>query len=172
MLFRQFNKEQIMRFIPHRDPFLFVDSIEEISFPGEENFSIEKLPIIKDMVGAKVRGSFEVRPDLGILAGHFPGNPILPGVVQIEMMAQVSCFTITLQVADPFSTQLEVALISVFDSKFRKPIRPGMKLSIESNLMRVRGHNITTYDAKILHNGVVMSETSLMATFEIKEKKL
>ena len=84
------DKKQVVEFLPHRDPFLFIDSVSEVDTSGCE--SQTEFKEAKDLVGAKVTAQFEIKDELEILKGHFPGNPILPGVVQVEMMAQASAF--------------------------------------------------------------------------------
>jgi 3-hydroxyacyl-[acyl-carrier-protein] dehydratase len=87
-----FDQEAVKEFLPHRDPFLFVDQVNDIKLKegvGEENLTV------KEVQGASVLATFFTREDHPIFAGHFPGNPILPGVVQVEMMAQASSFALT-----------------------------------------------------------------------------
>jgi 3-hydroxyacyl-[acyl-carrier-protein] dehydratase len=132
--------KDVLNFLPHRDPFLFIDSVSSITFPGEETFV--GIPTAKDLVGGKVVAHFYVRDDLKILEGHFPGNPILPGVVQTEMMAQASCF-LNVKCVEPGKElqgiEIDVALLGVDRARYRKPITPGMKLTIYSELKKARG---------------------------------
>ena len=105
----------------------------------------------KETVGVEIQASFYVREDLEILKGHFPGNPILPGVVQVEMMAQASCFVIPVRLLKPFEIDLKVAFMGIQSTKFRKPITPGMKLKIHCICRKCRGEfnkPIMSYDCK------------------------
>jgi 3-hydroxyacyl-[acyl-carrier-protein] dehydratase len=76
-----FNKQEVLDFLPHRKPFLFVDTVESVTVDPKvlESEKVES----KDLVGSKVVAHFHVGEDLEILKGHFPGNPILPGVIQV-----------------------------------------------------------------------------------------
>ena len=65
-----YNKEQIMEIIPHRDPFLLIDEVEELE------------------VGKRVVATKFISPDSFWFQGHFPGHPVTPGVLIIEMLAQ------------------------------------------------------------------------------------
>jgi 3-hydroxyacyl-[acyl-carrier-protein] dehydratase len=154
------NKEQVLEFLPHRPPFLFVDSIEEIIL--SETFD-KANPQVKDLIGTKVIGHFHVAHDLEILRGHFPGDPILPGVIQVEMMAQVAAF-ISLALCN-FQTkniEIETKLIGVDRARYRKPLTVGMDLVVHSVLTKTRmGFNY--YDCVIYHNDEVVAETSILA---------
>ena len=68
----KYDREQVMRIIPQRDPILLIDSVEELD-PGNS-----------------ITATFFVRPDMAIFQGHFPGNPILPGVYTVESAAQAT----------------------------------------------------------------------------------
>ncbi|MBF0209042.1 MAG: hypothetical protein HQK53_19455, partial [Oligoflexia bacterium] len=126
------------------------------------------------LVGSSILANYYVQENLGILAGHFPGRPILPGVVQIEMMAQAACFGIMpiLMIKEGKSswlnTKFEVALAKVEVAKFRKPILPGAHLKIFSLCTKVRGR-VHCYDCHIKNgaDGEIFSETSLMAHHNI-----
>lgn len=161
------NKEQVLGFLPHRDPFLFVDSIKEIDTSACE---AEEIKQPKDLVGAKVVAEFEIRDDLEILKGHFPGNPILPGVVQVEMMAQASAFlSVPLIGTDISDSNVETLLLSVDKAKFRKPLLPGMKLEITAQISKVRGL-MASYEGEIFADGNKIAEATLMAKIDIRKK--
>ncbi len=161
-----YNKEQVMAFLPHRDPFLFVDSIDSIEGVDKELIPGEVVISLKEIEGIKVVGNFHVKKDLAIFDGHFPGNPVLPGVIQIEMMAQVACFSVTKLYADPFSITLNVALMGVSSSKFRKPVLPGMDVEIHAVCTKSRGM-IMSYDCQLYNNGNLMSEVSVLASVKL-----
>ena len=134
------NKQQIESFLPHRSPFLFVDSIEDIILPHGKCEGILKK---KDTVGIEVVAGHGVRRDHVIFDGHFPSNPILPGVIQIEMMAQVAGFTMFYCFENHRSTNIRMALLSVHNAKFRKPIIPDMDVVIKAKAVRVKGSMVT-----------------------------
>ena len=163
------NKKQVLDFLPHRAPFLFIDSVKEVDLSGCEKKGEVKEP--KDLIGARVVAEFHIREDLEILKGHFPGNPILPGVVQVEMMAQASAFlSVPLIGDDPADYNVETLLLAVDKSKFRKPLLPGMKLEIQATLSKVRG-TIANYDGAIFCEGAKISEATIMAKLDISKKE-
>jgi UDP-3-O-[3-hydroxymyristoyl] N-acetylglucosamine deacetylase/3-hydroxyacyl-[acyl-carrier-protein] dehydratase len=111
--------EDIMRVLPHRYPFLLVDRILEIE---------EK----KRIVGLK-----NVTINEPFFQGHFPGHPIMPGVLIIEAMAQVGGMLMLGSLEDPDSKV--VYFMSLDNVKFRRPVKPGDQLRFELEVVQLRG---------------------------------
>jgi UDP-3-O-[3-hydroxymyristoyl] N-acetylglucosamine deacetylase/3-hydroxyacyl-[acyl-carrier-protein] dehydratase len=109
--------EQIMKLLPHRPPFLMVDRILKIE-------------------GNKIVGVKNVTMNEAYFQGHFPGHPIMPGVLQLEAMAQVAGLLL-LQQAELVSQA--AYFMSAEDVKWRRPVVPGDMLIIEVELTKVRG---------------------------------
>ncbi len=105
------NIEEIKKLIPHRHPFLFIDTCE-IIVPGEHGIS--------DKLFSKDEYFFE---------GHFPQNPIVPGVIIVEAMAQTAGIVVSYKLRE-FKDK-SVLFMSVNKAKFRKPILPNDKVSFE-----------------------------------------
>ncbi|CAN5288914.1 bifunctional UDP-3-O-[3-hydroxymyristoyl] N-acetylglucosamine deacetylase/3-hydroxyacyl-ACP dehydratase [soil metagenome] len=116
---RVYTIEDIMRTLPHRYPFLLVDRILEI----EEN---------KRIVGLK-----NVTINEPFFQGHFPGHPIMPGVLIIEAMAQVGGMLLMGTVDDPESKV--VYFMSLDNVKFRRPVKPGDQIRFELDIIQMRG---------------------------------
>jgi len=111
--------EDIMKVLPHRYPFLLVDRITEIE-PGKRVVGIKNVTINEPF-----------------FQGHFPGHPIMPGVLVIEAMAQVGGMLLLGAVPDPESKV--VYFTSLNNVKWRRPVRPGDQLRFELEMLQVRG---------------------------------
>jgi UDP-3-O-[3-hydroxymyristoyl] N-acetylglucosamine deacetylase/3-hydroxyacyl-[acyl-carrier-protein] dehydratase len=116
---RVMDVEDIMKVLPHRYPFLLVDRILELE-PG------------KRVVGVK-----NVTINEPFFQGHFPGHPIMPGVLIIEAMAQVGGMLLLGAVGDPQSKV--VYFTSLNNVKWRRPVKPGDQLRFELDVLQVRG---------------------------------
>ncbi len=111
--------EDILQVLPHRYPFLLVDRILEIED------------------GKRIVGLKNVTINEPFFQGHFPGHPIMPGVLIIESMAQVGGMLLMGTFADPSSKV--VYFMSLDKIKFRRPVRPGDQLRIECEVIHLRG---------------------------------
>lgn len=137
---------EIQRCIPHRYPFLLVDRV------------IELVPD-KSAVGIK-----NVTINEPFFQGHFPGNPVMPGVLIIEAMAQVAG---VLGVKSGISGTT-IYFMSIEGAKFRKPVRPGDQLRMEIEITQRRG-SISKFNGKAFVDGKLVSEASMTAMASDKE---
>jgi len=138
------DPDQVMEILPHRYPFLMVDRI--ISFETETK-----------CVGVKT-----VTINEPFFQGHFPGHPVMPGVMQIEAMAQVASILL-------FKLAKTTSRIGYFMSadavKFRKPVLPGDTIFVHAELTRSRGERLAKAKCHCVVNDAVVSEAELMFTF-------
>jgi 3-hydroxyacyl-[acyl-carrier-protein] dehydratase len=118
MISAPFGREAIEALIPHRPPFLLVDEILELE-PGK-----------------RVVGRREIRADDWWFAGHFPGRPVMPGVLTIEAIAQAGAVAV---LADPSNTGKIPFFAGIDDCRFKRVVEPGDVLTLECEFTRVRG---------------------------------
>jgi UDP-3-O-[3-hydroxymyristoyl] N-acetylglucosamine deacetylase/3-hydroxyacyl-[acyl-carrier-protein] dehydratase len=129
---------QIMKILPHRYPFLMVDRVTNID-------------------GNKITGVKNVSINEPYFAGHFPNHPIMPGVLQLEAIAQVAGI-LTLRQAENFG---KIAYFMAAENvKWRKPVRPGDTLVIEVELTKARG-KVGKAKGVCSVNGEVVSEAEV-----------
>jgi len=138
------DTDQVMQILPHRFPFLMVDRI--ISFETETK-----------CVGVKT-----VTINEPFFQGHFPGHPVMPGVMQVEAMAQVASILL-------FKLAKTTSRIGYFMSadevKFRKPVLPGDTMFIHAELTKSRGERLAKAKCHCVVNDAIVSEAELMFTF-------
>lgn len=113
-----YNKEQIMEIIPHRDPFLLIDEINEIE-PG------------KRVVATK-----RIKEDDFWFKGHFPEYPVTPGVLMIEMLAQAGAAAMLVLPENKGKLGL---FAGIDKAKFKKQVVPGDTLKLEVEIIKVKG---------------------------------
>ena len=164
------EKEEITRFLPHREPFLFIDSVEKMELEEGRLWDGKTRLELKDLINSKVSANYETRKEHPIFKGHFPGNPILPGVVQIEIMAQTGAFTLVPALFPCEKSNIEVAFLSVISAKFRIPVYPEMKLEIEAVCTRLRG-SLISHQSKIFCSGELVSEASTLCSVKSKQEE-
>lgn len=132
----------VLAVLPHRHPFLFVDRLLEF----EEG---------KRAVGLKLASFGEPH-----FVGHFPADPVMPGVIQIEALAQVATILVMLS----FEVDgKRPAFLGIDKARFRRAVRPGDSLRLEVDLLTFR-RNMATVQSRILVDGQPACEAELMAT--------
>ena len=136
---------QIMKILPHRYPFLLVDRVVEHE-PGKKIVGIKNVTINEPF-----------------FQGHFPGHPVMPGVLIIEAMAQVAGI-MAYQASDDKTKKKVSYFMSIDGAKFRKPVFPGdqLRIEIETTLNR-RG--IWGVNGKAYVGDTLVTEAALKATF-------
>jgi UDP-3-O-[3-hydroxymyristoyl] N-acetylglucosamine deacetylase / 3-hydroxyacyl-[acyl-carrier-protein] dehydratase len=134
--------EEIMRVLPHRYPFLLVDRILEIED------------------GKRVVGIKNVTINEPFFQGHFPGHPIMPGVLIVEAMAQVGGMLLLGGLDDP-DTKV-VYFMSLDNVRFRKPVKPGDQIVFEVEIIQIRGKIAKTRGVARV-DGEVVAEAEMAA---------
>ena len=135
------DSEQIMQILPHRYPFLMVDRVTRID-------------------GNQITAEKNVTINEPYFQGHFPGHPIMPGVLQLEAMAQVAGI-LTLKQADNAG---KIAYFMAAEKvKWRKPVKPGDVLQIDIELLRARG-KVAKAKGVCTVRGEVVSEAEITFT--------
>jgi UDP-3-O-[3-hydroxymyristoyl] N-acetylglucosamine deacetylase/3-hydroxyacyl-[acyl-carrier-protein] dehydratase len=133
--------KRILETVPHRYPFLMIDRV--IEFIAEtELVAIKNITINEPY-----------------FQGHYPGEPVMPGVLQIEAMAQASGVLLLRRGSSEGKTPF---LMSVDKVKFRRPVRPGDQLVINAKLTRTRGNKLAVAEATCTVGGNVVSSAELM----------
>ena len=128
------NREEIKKILPHREPMLLVDEVN-----------------LND--DGSATGYYKVKGDDFFLQGHFPGNPIVPGVIQCEMMAQSACAM--------FSDQMQEGNLAVYTGldkvRFRGMIRPGDLVKIDTKILK------SSHPLYVLHGEVTVDGKKCMS---------
>ena len=142
---KKLNKNQILNLLPHREPMLLIDEL----------YDIDKLQSAKALVNVK-KDSFFVQ-------GHFPGQPVMPGVLIVEAFGQAAA-ALTACGIDPkeYNNKL-VYLMSVEKAKFRNPVLPDCELHLEIEAIRSHGR-VWKYKGTAKVDGKRMADAEWSAT--------
>ncbi len=145
------DHETILKILPHRYPFLMIDHVRDI-VAGESAVGIKNVTFNEPH-----------------FQGHFPGHPVMPGVLVIEAMAQTSAVLIGL--SRGISEQLMIYFTTVDKAKFRRPVVPGDVLELHVSVKRA-GSRIGKFEGKALVNGELAAEAEFSAMVQLpKEEK-
>ncbi len=139
----EFNIEEILAILPQRYPFVMIDRITNF-ISGESCTAIKNVSVNEPY--------FE---------GHFPGKPIMPGVLILESMAQAGAFLVLYNLEDPLSKGMFFSAVE--KSKFRKPIIPGDQIKFEMKLLKFRLGTVKISGKAYVDNELV-AEAILLAT--------
>lgn len=132
--------DQIIAIMPHRYPFLLVDRVLEL----EE--------------GKRVAGIKNVTYNEHFFTGHFPASPVMPGVLILEALAQLSGILLLKQVGKPGKIAY---FLAIDGARFRRAVRPGDQLRLESEVLTMKSR-LLKVRAKALVDGKVATEADLM----------
>ena len=110
--------KEIMSLIPHRYPFLLVDKIIELN-KGESAVGIKNVTMNEEF-----------------FQGHFPGEPVMPGVLQIEALAQTACVLVIKSLGDKAPKNPGILFTTINNVKFRKPVVPGDQLHLQVKIVK------------------------------------
>ena len=141
--------EEIMKLLPHRYPFLLVDRIESCDDKGE-------------IVGIK-----NVTINEPFFQGHFPGLPVMPGVLQLEAMAQTAGILLNRIAGNPDGVPF---FMGIDGARFRRVVKPGDQLRIEIKITKLRAR-IARFKAEITVDGEVASEAEMMCMISQGEER-
>lgn len=141
---REGDFRRILDILPHRYPFLLVDRIVEV-VPGEKMLAYKNVSFNEPF--------FE---------GHFPENPVMPGVLTVEALAQTAALLAFL--TEPTNMDSKVMyLAGVDNARFKRPVRPGDRLDLEATLVRRKGP-VWKMAGKASVAGTLVAEAELTAT--------
>ena len=139
--------EEIKKLIPHRKPFLFIEEC-------------------KILESGKIGESFRVfNENEYFFEGHFPNNPIVPGVVIVEAMAQTAGVVVSHNIKN--NEDQSVLFMSINKAKFRKPVMPKYKIRFYVELMN-NIKNVYKFSGKAYHNNDLIAESEFSAMITSK----
>ena len=138
----QFNITDIINVLPHRYPFILIDRVEIID-RGKSLIALKNLTINEPF-----------------FQGHFPMQPVMPGVLSLEIMAQAGSFLMLSQIEDPLSKNMFFSMVET--AKFKKPIIPGDQLKIHIDLMKNK-LNLCKFHGKCMVDNTLVSEAKFSA---------
>tara|TARA_B100001059_G_scaffold193554_1_gene197367 strand:- start:42 stop:494 length:453 start_codon:yes stop_codon:yes gene_type:complete len=146
------NQNQIKEYIPHREPFLFIDELIDIK-------KLQKATGVKTFT----KNDYFFR-------GHFPEQPVVPGVILVEMMAQTAAALIAYSIKEETFDKI-VYLMNIDNTKFRKPVFPGEKIFANVNALRSKGR-VWKFEGKLIDgNNNKIAESVWCATIMDKDIK-
>ena len=141
--------DEVMQYLPHRYPFLLIDRVLQLE------------------LGKTITAVKNVSINEPFFPGHFPGSPVMPGVLILEAMAQAAAL-LSFKTENYAPSEIGIVYFAGIDgARFKKPVIPGDQLIISVEILRrVRG--IWKYKARVDVDGALVAEAELMATLRDK----
>jgi beta-hydroxyacyl-ACP dehydratase FabZ len=150
------NVRDILDVMPHRYPFLLVDKVMSIEWSKDP----------KTRLGNKIVALKNVTINEPFFTGHFPGLPVMPGVLQVEAMAQAACLAF-IRPGDP---PMDFFIASITEAKFRRMVVPGDTLHLHAEIVKDRG-SIVLVRTEARVEGQIVAEANLLAKCSPKAKR-
>ena len=147
---KSFKINDIIKILPHRYPFILIDRIDIIE-KGKSLIALKNMTINEPF-----------------FQGHFPGQPVMPGVLSLEIMAQAGSFLMLSQIEDPLSMNMFFSTVEA--AKFRKPITPGDQLKVHMELVK-RKLNLCKFHGKCFVDDVLVAEAKFAANLVDRAKE-
>jgi 3-hydroxyacyl-[acyl-carrier-protein] dehydratase len=135
---------EIMGYLPHRYPFLLVDRVLEC------------------VEGVSLRAQKNVTMNEPFFAGHFPGHPVMPGVLVIEGMAQAACILAYRTLGTSAAEGTMYFFAGIDNARFRRQVAPGDVLIFDVRVLRI-GRGVGKFECRASVDGAVAAEGELMA---------
>lgn len=151
----QLDINQILAILPHRFPFVLVDRV----------LNLKDGPDKKTRVGRTIEGIKNVTYNEQFFIGHFPHWPIMPGVLIVEALAQISALA-CYRKEDP---EFDIVIAAMQNAKFRKPVVPGDTLRLTATIVKDRGSMIVS-EAKAYVGDVLTTEVEILASMTPKSR--
>ena len=140
------SKEELLKYIPHRPPFLFIDRVSDLR------------------IGESVRALFYLNPSADYFKGHFPGHPVMPGALMLEAIAQATCVLFAMTYPSDKKRHFYAGSVKV---RFLKPLQPGCDLELNSKAISMISKG-GVYEISARANGedVLKGEMGCMCVYE------
>ncbi len=145
------NVQEIQKLLPHRYPFLLVDRVVELE-PNKRVVAVK---------GVTMNEPF--------FTGHFPGHPVMPGVLILEALAQAAALLACLSLSPEQVSNTVTYLMGIDGARFRRPVVPGDRLELRVEVTKNKGA-VWKQDAKALVDGQVVAEAAFMAMLADKDR--
>jgi 3-hydroxyacyl-[acyl-carrier-protein] dehydratase len=146
----QLDINEIQKFLPHRYPFLMIDKVVEME-------RYKRIVAIKSVTINEAH-----------FQGHFPGKPVMPGVLILESMAQAGGLLLLQEIPD--RDQKLLYLASMDKVRFRRPVVPGDQLRIEVDILTWKG-DLCKIDAKAFVDGALATEAIMLCVMVDRDRK-